>query len=395
MGRYKKIAALAAGIALIFIFLPGCERMLEREFYSVSKHDEHKQAPSLPDDGISDYYDLKNAILNLVRSGVSEKLIRISSYSGSLDEDLRNISKNLLEQDALTAYTVSSIVYEQTRILTYQEVLITIHYSKTEQDTEKIIDVINTSDFERKASQELAAYPGKLVFLFGYYYDAGFQISDRFLKAYYNNPDAAYGLSGYKAQLYPESGTQRIAEITIEYLDSPEKLAEKSGQAAAKAAEIAAEIKNDDKAVAAIGIYRYLLKNVEFDSQAMRVVSETGGTQPKSDPYTAFGALVSKTAAPEGYALSFKKLCDLAGIDCTVIFGTLKDKTPVVWDLIKLGGHWYHIDPAMAAMEGNESGYFCLNDEAMGKTHEWNADSYPAADGTEYSYDAVVKSLQK
>ena len=164
MKRWFKAAVLIVIATLIFGFLSGCESVLARDYYSVSKHEALKDMPPFPDDGIADYYDLKSVVLNLVRSGVSEKLIRISSYNGSLDEDLKNISQNLLEQDALTAYTVSSIVYEQTRILTYQEVLITIHYSKTGLETERIIDVINPSDFERKVSQELGNYPEKLVF---------------------------------------------------------------------------------------------------------------------------------------------------------------------------------------------------------------------------------------
>ena len=145
----------------------------------------------------------------------------------------------------------------------------------------------------------------------------------------------------------------------------------------------------------ALNIYKYLTKNVVFDSQAMHVVSEMNGAQPKNDPYTAYGALVNNTAAPEGYAIAFKKLCDLTGIECTVICGTLKDKTPMVWDLIKLNGHWYHVDAGMAAESGNSAAYFCTNDETMRATHDWDADSYVSADGTEYSYDTVVKRSQQ
>lgn len=395
MKRCGKTAVFMVITALIFGSLTGCESVLERDFYSVSKHEASKEMPPFPDDGITDYYDLKSVVLNLVRSGVSEKLIRISSYNGNLDEDLKNVSQDLLEQDALTAYTVSSIVYEQTRILTYQEVLITIHFSKTGQETEKIIDVINTSDFERKVTEELQNYPEKLVFSFSYYNDSNFSISDRFLKAYYNNPDTAYGLSSYSIHMYPESGTERIAEIDIEYLGKKDELLDKSKQANTRAEEIAKEVKNSDAGITAFNIYRYLAKNVVFDSQAMRVVSEMNGTQPKNDPYTAYGALVKNTAAPEGYAIAFKKLCDLSGIECTVICGTLKDKTPMVWDLIKLNGHWYHINPGMAAKSGNGSAYFCQNDEAMQKTHNWNTDSYLSADGAEYSYDEMMKHTQQ
>ena len=255
MKRCFKAAVLLVIATLIFGLLSGCESVLERDFYSVSKHEGSKEIPPFPDDGITDYYNLKSVVLNLIRSGVSEKLIRISSYNGSLDEDLKNISQDLLEQDALTAYTVSSIVYEQTRILTYQEVQITIHYSKTGQETEKIVDVINTSDFERKISEELGNYPEKLVFLFSYYNDLNFTITDRFLKAYYNNPDAAYGLLSYTINLYPDSGTERIAEINIQYLSQKGDLLDKSKQANSRAEEITKEVKNSNADVNTLNIY--------------------------------------------------------------------------------------------------------------------------------------------
>ncbi|MCX7614159.1 MAG: hypothetical protein N2Z65_00215 [Clostridiales bacterium] len=391
MKRWKKAAALIAIATLIFGVLSGCESMLERDFYSVSQHKMSTSAPAYQDDGITGYYDLKSAVLNLVRTGVPEKLIRISSYNGNLDEDFKKISQDLLEQDALTAYTVSSIVYEQTRILTYQEVRITIHYSKTALDTDKIIDVINAADFERKVLEELQNYPSKLVFKINYINYSNEIISDLFLKSYYNNPDAAYGLSGYTVRMYPESGTERIAEIDIQYLGQKDDIMKKSKQTNSLAIDITKKVKNNDHLVNAFNIYHYLTQNVIFDSQAMHVETEMKGMQPKSDPYTAYGALIKKTAAPEGYAIAFKKICDLSGIECIVINGTLNDKTPMVWNLVKLNGYWYHVDTAMAAKTKDSSAYFLKNDEAMRKTHGWNQDEYPKADGKEFSYNEAIK----
>ncbi|MDP4110144.1 MAG: hypothetical protein Q8878_08970 [Bacillota bacterium] len=394
MGHAYKKEAIIAAVCFIFLTSAGCARAVERDYYSATKHVSSPEQAVFPDDGISDYFDLKNAVLNLVHSGVSERMIRIGSYKGNLDDDLSRISKNLSRQDARTAYSVTSINFEQTRILTYQEIRISIQYSKSEQDMQNIVNVINSTDFEKEISRELTDFPAKLAFYLSYYSDDSFRTAERFKKAYYNNPNSAFGLSDFDIKLYPESGTERIAEINISYLTDTAELKQKSQKVSEEAQKLLKNLRSNDPAFTALNIYNYLVENVTFDRQAMRVVSETAGTQPKSDPYTSYGALVNKTASYEGYAIAYKKLCDMLGLECTVITGKFKDKTPVIWNLIKLNGEWYHVDAGSAAFTGSKADYFCIDDEAMSKTHEWNLGMYPAAEGNEYSFQSVLKKAK-
>lgn len=73
----------------------------------------------------------------------------------------------------------------------------------------------------------------------------------------------------------------------------------------------------------------YLVLNCKNDTES-----------PYSD--TIYGALVQKKALCEGYAKAFSYLCNLAGIENAIITGYTK--VPHMWNMVKLGGNWYHVD---------------------------------------------------
>ncbi|MDE6595086.1 MAG: hypothetical protein K2K44_03665 [Oscillospiraceae bacterium] len=73
----------------------------------------------------------------------------------------------------------------------------------------------------------------------------------------------------------------------------------------------------------------YLVLNCKNDTES-----------PYSD--TIYGTLVQKKALCEGYAKTFSYLCNLAGIENTIVTGLTQ--VPHMWNMVKLGGNWYHVD---------------------------------------------------
>lgn len=73
----------------------------------------------------------------------------------------------------------------------------------------------------------------------------------------------------------------------------------------------------------------YLILNCENDTES-----------PYSD--TIYGALVQKKALCEGYAKAYSYLCNLAGIENVIVTG--QANVPHMWNMVKLGGNWYHVD---------------------------------------------------
>jgi hypothetical protein len=60
------------------------------------------------------------------------------------------------------------------------------------------------------------------------------------------------------------------------------------------------------------------------------------------DAMTIYGTLLRGIANCEGYTRTFSYLCNLSGIENLILTG-LTD-TRHMWNMVKLGGNWYHID---------------------------------------------------
>jgi len=59
---------------------------------------------------------------------------------------------------------------------------------------------------------------------------------------------------------------------------------------------------------------------------------------------TIYGAFVNGEIQCEGYAKSMQYLCDLAGIESTVVVGTNEAGDSHAWNVVKADGKWYNLD---------------------------------------------------
>lgn len=108
---------------------------------------------------------------------------------------------------------------------------------------------------------------------------------------------------------------------------------------------------------------------------------------------SAYGALICGEAACSGYAEAYLLLCEYAKIPCLLVTGSA-DGVSHAWNLIQLGGIWYHADPAW-----DDSGrdlpyhYFLCSDAVFSETHEWNRADYPEAAGGKLNDREIIRSL--
>lgn len=88
-------------------------------------------------------------------------------------------------------------------------------------------------------------------------------------------------------------------------------------------------------------IHDYLVIHVNYDYENL-----SAGTLPDS-AFTADGALLMHSAVCEGYAKAFSLLCDLSGVENTLVYGTADDGTGVqshAWNQVRIDGAWYNMD---------------------------------------------------
>lgn len=110
-----------------------------------------------------------------------------------------------------------------------------------------------------------------------------------------------------------------------------------------------------------------------------------------------YGCLVDGKAICGGYAKAFSYLCDKVGIQTLTITGDSlsegADPIPHMWNMIKLGGEWYHIDVTAGYVKNAVTpyiryDYFCVDDSCIKKSRTVydQSYSYPAATANKYNY---------
>ncbi|MGE6365757.1 S-layer homology domain-containing protein [Bacillus paramycoides] len=187
----------------------------------------------------------------------------------------------------------------------------------------------------------------------------------------YNRSNASYSLSG--------SPGNYTFTLHITYRETKEQTEYVMKQAKSIVSSIIQVGMDDHEKVKAI--HDYVVKHVSYD------------TSYKA--YTAYEALVNRSAVCQGYALLTYQLLKEAGIENHFVVGT-GDGQPHAWNLVKIDNKWYHLDTTFDDPIPDEQGrvtysYFNLSDEQIARNHEWNRGEYPQA--TTNYYDTLTKKI--
>ena len=97
--------------------------------------------------------------------------------------------------------------------------------------------------------------------------------------------------------------------------------------------------------------YDYICSNVTYDHDNLN-------DESYSLKYTAYAALINKTAVCQGYASLFYRLALDAGVDTRVISGEAGG--PHAWNIVKLNGKYYNLDSTWDAGRSTYA-YFLKN----------------------------------
>ncbi|MCC2381029.1 S-layer homology domain-containing protein [Bacillus wiedmannii] len=181
----------------------------------------------------------------------------------------------------------------------------------------------------------------------------------------YNRSNVSYGISG--------SPGNYTFTLKITYRETKEQTEYVMKQAKAIVSSITQVGMDDHEKVKAI--HDYVVKHISYD------------TSYKA--YTAYEALVNRSAVCQGYALLTYQLLKEAGVENHFVVGT-GDGQPHAWNLVKIENKWYHLDTTFDDPVPDEQGrvtysYFNLSDEQIATNHEWNRNDYPQATTNYYS----------
>jgi hypothetical protein len=382
----KSITLLAFAILLVSTL--GCAAILEGSVWAESAHVGSGAARPIGEfSAASNFDELKLVILEIVETFEDSGKILIYSYDGDLHEDVDRAIYEILHNHPIGAFAVYDIIGEVAEIITHFEVGISVEFNRSEHQIDSIIFIESTNQLEAYILSAMTAYEDELVIRTDLREITPASLERLIWETYYNNPRHIIMMPNLAISVFPESGTDRIFEIHFGHMQSAAILGRRTTTL------IGAVVHNADAAVGendtetVLALVETLIRASDFDEGAARAISEHGVQNPLA---TAFGALVNGNAVGEGFAMAFKALCDELGINNQVVLGELGGMIHA-WNIVNLGGNYYHIDVAMAAVNGLETA-FLKNDEAfLYLEYSWDTGAVPRADGVLTYYD--VRSM--
>ncbi len=317
----KRILALA--LAGCFL-LSGCKAMLERSYSVSTPHVDH---PATAEDPsvlrVENYRELVSAVLYLVEEGAEEGTIQLYNSDGEEESDLSAACLEVSTQDPLGAYAVDYIKHELSRVVSYYQATLAIHYRRSGSQREGIVNANGDQAIRERLGEALEDFPAEVVLRTPFFFGDEETVKALLREAYYDHPAAALGFPEAQVTFYPDSGWDRIVEVALTYPEETETLKEKKEELARRAEELLPAGSGLDEESAA----RMALTVLYAQDGAGAVYDPEGGS-------TTYAALVEGKADSEGMALAYALLCARENVECQVAEGSFQDQ-PWFWNILR------------------------------------------------------------
>ena len=342
------------------LLLTGCSAMLERDYSHVTPHN---AAPTTEGDPsilrAESYQELVNALVYLVNLGAERGTIRLYTDSEDVEDFLSDACLEVVQEDPLGAYCVEFITYSVDPVVTFSQAEVDITYRRTREQVASIVQATGAAAIRSELGTALTSFAPERTLRIHYFEEDEAFIQDLARQAYYDAPAFALGMPEISVSIYPNSGRQRIVEITLNYpLDHAELLARQS--------ELAGAVDKLAQELTALPVRERL-------QAATQAVLEAGELDPLGGS-TAYDLFRSGSASSEGLVLSFAALCQRLALPCHVAQGFYQDQ-PHFWAVVLTGEGWRHLDLTLA---GQEDGPLFTDLQFQELGYSWDSSSLPA-----------------
>ncbi|TYP71323.1 transglutaminase domain-containing protein [Paenibacillus methanolicus] len=176
------------------------------------------------------------------------------------------------------------------------------------------------------------------------------------------------------------SGTSAKITVKLTYWESLAQTKQVRQKVAQALDEILTAGMNDHQK--AKTIHDWIVTNIAYDTTLVS--------------HSAFDGLSKGRTVCQGYALLTYEMMRQAGIPVRIVEGSSRGQSHA-WNLVRLGGQWYHMDTTWDDPVPDVKGrvvynYYNVTDAQLRADHSWKAANYPKA---VTAYDATLRALAK
>ena len=343
----------------MMIFLTGCSSVVPSEYITIKPHAGNSAQTDREDAVIvSNYQEMKNAILGFVRECRTEGMIRVNSYDGDVEADLAEAAYEVSRVEPLGVYAVDYMTHECTRIVSYYDIHIRTTYRRTAKEIAQIETIGTQTRLQSRLEEAVNEGERRVVLRMTSYREQ--DIPAMVAEYCAEHRDTVIEAPTVGVTVCPQSGPTRIVEIDFRYTQTQEALREMRQMVQENIRGAAAYIRyrGTERGKAEL-LYTYLTTRFVYVEQ---------------DTATPlYSALCAGVADPAGLAYAWQLICEQADVSCHVVNG-MRDGEPWVWNIVSVDGYYRHLDLVDSIME--QEALLLLTDEEMSRYY-WNTAQYP------------------
>lgn len=350
----KKIICLL--ITLCFL-LSGCSWM-DGEYHSVTPHAGDGIQPSQDGIAVSSYLQLREALLEMVNTGTTEAVFYITEINQEMIDQYMNTAITYLQKStAIGAYALREITYEVGTQAEHQAVAVDAVYVHGRQEILRIKKAQDMKRLKSLINEALRNCSGSLVMMVEQYEELDLV---QYAQDYVNrNSQVCMEMPLVTVGIYPESGTERVVEMTFTYETSRDTLRSMQENVAPifSAAKLYVQGSEDDLQKYS-QLYSFLIER--FDYQYETSITPT------------YSLLRYGVGDCKAFASVYSNMCQNAGLLCNVVSGT-RNGEAWYWNQVKIDDVYYHVD----LLADNTTGEFALHLPEEMTGYVWDYSMYP------------------
>lgn len=379
----KKRSFILLMLLIALMSLTGCstDSMFEKEYMNVSQHPEVLDGDSSEKEiiaEVSNYDELKAAYINMIRDYMEFGVIQLVDYEG---DPAFEVPDACTEVSYGTSLGIFAVYYMNASIVQsdlFTEVEVTINYNKSIRQIKNLSYADTREDVDAviyKCIQDASSYAAFYTQLDDINQEYVANLAEKY---YYSDATLAVFAPITTTAVYAGFDDEVIVEINFARQYSINTIVDMKYEVLRAAKKYLNSFQEGHTG-------EWLLESCEKLADSVEYIKEKNIYDKTKIEYTAYSALVDGRATSEGFAMAYKMICDLNGVECLTVIGN-KNNERHCWNIINLDGQYYHVDVS-AVKEHGAYRVFLKNDDTIEAEYEWDTQKYPKCEGTATYYD--------
>lgn len=346
----RRIIALVALLGMLPLF-GGCS-LFSESYVALRPHQSSNHNGQTGQQIATSYHEIYTALSTLIGQAEVSGVIVLSDLSEDVGSSYMQAAvKNVMQQDPVGAFAVERIDYEIGTNAGRMAAAVQIQYSRSRTDIANIRSVRNIEEAEAVIIQAMEQVTGSVVLRIDQYTKTDFQALTR--ACWEQNPMMIMEIPQVMAAVYPQSGQNRLVELTFTYQNSRENLLKMQAMVRPMltAAELYVQGEPDQQKKFQL-LYTFLMERTDY--------------QIRRSSVPAYALLQEGVGDCEAFAFIYAAMCKQAGLECRAITG-LKDGEPWTWNRVVINNRVYYID----LVEGERTGNLLFRTASQMTGYQW------------------------